>query len=86
MYITEECSKKIKYLISYPIDKILVWSKLKEFTDDIIKRLRKFDIVSGKIKNILGKGEKCWFPAFSPLPTMFSKAFFLRIKKKNGIV
>ena len=23
-------------------------------------------------ENILGKGEKCWEPAFSPFPTMFS--------------
>ena len=23
-------------------------------------------------ENILGKGEKCWLPAFSPFPTMFS--------------
>ena len=25
--------------------------------------------------NIVGKRRKCWFPAFSPFPTMFSKAY-----------
>ena len=29
------------------------------------------------VKNIVGKGEKCWLPAFSPFPTMFSKVHFL---------
>ena len=30
-----------------------------------------------------GKRKKCWFPAFSPSPTMFSKAFSLRVVKSR---
>ena len=26
---------------------------------------------------------KCWLPAFSPFPTMFSKAFFFRVFKSQ---
>ena len=29
-----------------------------------------------RVKNIVGKGAKCWLPAFSPFPTMFSKTSF----------
>ena len=28
-----------------------------------------------------GKRRKCWLPAFSPFPTVFSKAFFFRVVK-----
>ena len=28
-----------------------------------------------------GKRRKCWLPAFSPFPTMFSKGFFFRVLK-----
>ena len=28
-----------------------------------------------------GKRRKCWLPAFSPFPTMFSKGFFPRVIK-----
>ena len=31
-----------------------------------------------RLENTVGKGEK-WLPAFSPLPAMFSKAFYLRV-------
>ena len=31
------------------------------------------------------KRRKCWLPAFSPFPTMFSKSFFFRVIK-SGIV
>ena len=29
------------------------------------------------------KRRKCWFPAFSPFPTMFSKGLFLRVVKSQ---
>ena len=31
------------------------------------------------IENTVGKKRKCWLPAFSPFPTMFSKGLFLRV-------
>ena len=30
-----------------------------------------------KVRKDSGKRRQCWLPAFSPFPTMFSKAFFL---------
>ena len=39
-----------------------------------------------RAENIVGKGEKCWLPAFSPFPTMFSKGFFLKVVKSQGCV
>ena len=33
-----------------------------------------------------GKWRKCWLPAFSPLPTMFSKGLFLRVLKIRDCV
>ena len=34
-----------------------------------------------------GKMRKCWLPAFSPFPTIFSKAFFSRgVKSRNCVV
>ena len=33
-----------------------------------------------------GKRRKCWSPAFSPFPTMFSKAYFFRVVKKQDCV
>ena len=51
-------------------DKISDWSKLKAFTDDKIDVTKKWKFVSGRVENIVGK---CWLPAFSHFPTMFSK-------------
>ena len=39
----------------------------------------------GRAENV-DKGEKCWFPAFSPFPTMFSKGFFLKVVKSRDRV
>ena len=33
-----------------------------------------------------GKGRKCWLPAFSPFPTMFSKVVYLRVVKIRDFV
>ena len=42
--------------------------------------------VSGCKENIAGKGEKCWLPAFSHFPTMFSKGFFPKVVKSRDCV
>ena len=47
---------------------------------------QRFKFVLGRIENIVGKGEKCWLPAFSPFPTMFSKAFFSRVVKSRDYI
>ena len=36
----------------------------------------KIEICVGKSRKHCGKRRKCWLPAFSPFPTMFSLAFF----------
>ena len=79
-----------------PNDKILDWSKLKALADDEInlyKKKKKSKLVFGRVENIVGKGEKCCLPAFSPFPTMFSpfptmfsKGFFLEVVKSRDCV
>ena len=41
----------------------------------------KFKFVFGRVENIVGKRRKCWLPAFSPFPTMFSKGVVYRVIK-----
>ena len=36
-------------------------------------------ICFGKGRKGCGERTKCWLPAFSPLPTMFSKGYFFRV-------
>ena len=57
-------------------DKILGWSKCQAFADDKLIVTLKQKFFSGWVENIVGNGEKCWLPAFSPFPAMFSKASF----------
>ena len=59
---------------SLPKDKILYWSKLKEFADDKLNVTEKLTFDLGRVGGKLyGKMRKCWLPAFSLFPTMFSK-------------
>ena len=39
-----------------------------------------------KKKKDCGKRRKCWLPAFSPFPTMFSKGFLHRCVKSHNYV
>ena len=39
--------------------------------------------VNDSQENIVEKIERCWLPAFSPVPTMFSKSFFHRVVKSR---
>ena len=58
-----------------PNDKILDLSKLKAVVYNKIKVTEKLKMILGRTENIVGKRRKCWLPAFSPFPTMFSKGF-----------
>ena len=60
-------------LNSLPHNKTLDWSKLKTFASNRINVNEKLKFGMGRIENIVGKRKK-WYPSFSPLPTMFSKA------------
>ena len=59
---------------------------LKAFAEDTFSVTEKLKFVLGKVENIVGKGENAGKPAFSPLPTMFSKGFFLRVVQSRNCV
>ena len=45
------------------------------------------EICVGKSRKHCGKRRKCWLPAFSPFPTLFSKTFFSRgVKSLDCVV
>ena len=60
--------------------KILGLPKLKTFADDKSNVTQNVQVVLHRIENIVGKRRKCWLPAFSSFPTLFSKGFFLQSK------
>ena len=39
-----------------------------------------------KVENIAGKRRKCWLPAFSSFPTMFSKCYFFGVVTSQDCV
>ena len=69
-----------------PNGKFLDWSKLQELADDKINVTEKIKFCIGKGRKHVGKRRKCWSPAFSPFPTMFSKGFFPRVVKSRDCV
>ena len=61
-----------------PNDRFLDCSKLKAFADDNC---------FWKGRKHCGKRRKCWLPAFSPFPTMFSsKGFYFKVVKSQDCV
>ena len=59
---------------------------MKAFADDKLNLAKEFKFVLRRVDNIMGRGEKCWSPAFSPFPTMFSKGFYFRVVKSPDCV
>ena len=53
--------------------------KLNAFADDKINMTEKFKFVLEKVDKHCGKRRKCWLPAFSPFPAMFSKDFLFKV-------
>ena len=74
------------FLEHFTKHQFLDWSKLKELEDDKILITEKIKFLLGRVENILGKGDKCWSPAFSPFPIMFSKGLCLRVVKRQDCV
>ena len=66
-------------------DRILDLSKLKAFADDKCDS-KKPKFTFGRVEKHCGKRRKCWLPAFSPFPNMFSKAYFLRVVTSRDCV
>ena len=53
------------------------------FADDKLKVAKIMCSVFDSAEKQCRKRRKCWLPAFSPFPTMFSKGFFLRVVKSQ---
>ena len=51
-----------------------------------LESVSKIRICFEKGRNHCGKRRKCWLPAFSSFPTMFSKGFFRRVLKSRDCV
>ena len=73
-------------LIKLPKDTILGMSKFKANADDKFGLAEIIRFVFERVENIVGKRRKCWLPAFSPFPTMFSKGFLPRAIKSLDCV
>ena len=70
---------------SLPNNKILDGLKFKAFADDKRNVTEKDEIDFGKGRTHCGKRTKCWLPAFSPFPTMFSKGLKV-IRSRDCVV
>ena len=70
---------------SLPNDKMLDLSKLKAFADDKMNRIKKSRLVSGRVENIVGKGENAGYQHFLLFPQYFQKPSHLG-SLKVGIV
>ena len=64
------------YILTLPNDKVLDWSKLKDFADDKIKLMEKLKFCWGRAENIVGKGENAGYQHFLLFPQCFQKASF----------
>ena len=60
-------------------------TKFKAFADDKLNIAKMTITLCGGLENTVGKEEKCWLPAFSSFPTVFSKAFFFRVVKVGNV-
>ena len=62
---------------SLPDDNIFIIPNWKHFPDNKIAVNQIMGYISVRVEKHCRKRRQCFFRAFSPLPTMFSKAFFL---------
>ena len=65
------------YFNPLPDDKILNWSKLKQITDDIFKRILNEKKVSFRVENIVRNGEIACYKQFILFSQFFSTAIYL---------
>ena len=69
-----------------PNDKKYDQFEFKEFEDNKLNITKKLKFVLGKSRKQCRKRRKCWLPAFSPFPTMFSRGLFIRVVKSKACV
>ena len=76
-----------KYGASLLNNKILDLSKLKANADDkiLVNAIEKLKPDFRRVENMVGKKRKCWLPAFSPFPTMFSEDVFFWVVKNQEL-
>ena len=55
-----------------PDDKFFDMTKLKALADDKLNVAKMTISLFDSVENTVGKRRKCWLPAFSPFPTVFS--------------
>ena len=58
-------------------------TKLKAFAASKLNIAKMMVAVLTRLENTVGKWRKCWLPAFSPFPTVFSKDFFLTLSQTS---
>ena len=61
-------------------------TKLKAFTEEKLNIAKMMIALLNRVENTVGKGENAGYQQFSPFPTVFSKAFFLRVVKSRDCV
>ena len=69
-----------------PNNKVLDWSIFTAFAEDKSNMNQKLNFILGRVEKHCGKRRKCWLPAFSSFPTMFSKGFFPSVIKSPDYV
>ena len=78
IHLSRETTYHHLIIITFPDDKSLHFPNFQ----NIGKPHKKVALMMGyfceRVENIEGKRTRCWLPAFSPFPMMFSKAFFLK--------
>ena len=75
-----------KDIISLPYNKKIGLTLIESICRKQIKCDSKTEISLEKDRKHYGKRRKCWLPAFSPFPTMFSKDYFFRVVKSRNCV
>ena len=69
--LPRNCSLKENFINSLPHEKILHWSKLKAFAEHKMYFHEKVKFVSGRVENIVGKGENAGYQHFLLFPQCF---------------
>ena len=88
LFYKYESFKDSKMLVVFyylPNDKILDVTKLKAFAEVKLNIAKMTISLYDRLKNT-GERRKCWLQAFSPFPTVFSKAFFFRVVNSQDCV
>ena len=68
--------KRVVLTHSLPDDKMLDWSKLKAFADDVLNLAEMMVIIHKSLENLVGKGENAGYQHFPHFPRGFQRAFY----------